>query len=93
MPDGEQRKKRSDSVKEKGFDRGQQLSDKRASLVAKGKLTYDQAMARDKADDAKKSRTTKVGTETRGSSQNLPSKRSYKKAEFKLDKNGNKVAY
>ena len=67
MPTGDERKKRNDSVKgKKTVDRGQQLSDKRANQVAKGKMSYDEAMKRDKADDAKKSSMKSISKQGRG---------------------------
>jgi hypothetical protein len=74
--------------------RGQQLSDKLASQVAKKRLTYEQASEMQKSQDsAYMSKSHKVGTKTRGSSQNLPSKRKYKDASYKIDKSGNMKAY
>lgn len=89
MPDGDKRKARNNSVKGKTESgRGQQLSDKRASMVAKGKLTYEQAMKRDKADDAKKAKSTHISKQGRGGKVKMkPVKGS------KLDRHGNMVNY
>lgn len=75
------------------IDRSQQLSDKRASMVSKGKLTRAQAEEADRADDAKVSKIVSVSSKVRGSSQNLPSKSKTTKANFKLDNRGRKIAY
>lgn len=88
------KKKTATTKKKKSYgSRGQQLSDKLASRVSKGKLTYAQARKKQRAQDSVASRTTHVATKTRSSSQGLASKRTYKKAKFKIDKHGNKVAY
>lgn len=85
-------KKKTTPSKEK-FERGQQLSDKQASLVAKGKKTYAQARKSDSIADSRV-RTKTIGTRTSGGSQNTISKTKHKKVTgFKLDKNGKKKAY
>ena len=73
-------------------ERGQQLSDKNIQAVAKGRKTYEQAMKEDRARDAKVKTITKVGKETRGSSQGLASKRKYTKATHSINKSGNMEA-
>ena len=71
----------------------QQISDSRARQVAKGKMTWNEARKQQRAQDSTKMVTIKkVGTQTSGSSENTTSKRKYKKAEFKRDRNGNIVA-
>lgn len=77
------------------FNRGQQLSDRLASRVSKGKLSFNQAMAIQKQEDAEVIRNASGGVaeNTRASSQGLASKRKFKKAKFKLDNNGNLVAF
>lgn len=68
----------------------QQISDKRASQVAKGKMTWNEARKQQRAQDSTKMATVKqVGHKTSGSSQNTSSKRKYTKASFSRGKDGN----
>ena len=73
--------------------RGQQLSDKLIRQVTSGKMTYDQASKKQKSQDAKVRKITKVGSQTKGSSQKTASKRTYKKASFKVDRRGDLKAH
>lgn len=78
----------------RGFDRGQQLSDKLASRVSSGKLSFTQAMKIQKQEDEEVIRNAfEIGREVRGSSQDLASKRKYVKPSFKIDRNGNLKAF
>jgi hypothetical protein len=77
-----------DPKNKKQTERGQMLSDKRASLVARGKLTYEQARAKDEEDDAKVRKTKSVLKKTSGSSQGLASKRKSMKPKFSYDRYG-----
>jgi len=68
----------------------QQISDKRASQVAKGKMTWNEARKAQRAQDSTTMATIKkVGKKTSGGSQGTVSKRSYKKATFSRGKSGN----
>lgn len=87
MPDGEARKKRNESAKT------QQVNDRLIKQVASGKMTYEEARKRQDEMDAKKLAVQKVGYTTKGSSQNLGSKRTYKDAEFRRNNKGNLEAY
>lgn len=71
-----------------GSPRGQMLSDKRAKLVASGKMSYKVAREKDLLDDGKVRKTKSVLKKTRGSSQGLASKRTSVKPKFSYDKNG-----
>tara|TARA_R110000851_G_scaffold291462_3_gene445823 strand:- start:9201 stop:9491 length:291 start_codon:yes stop_codon:yes gene_type:complete len=86
------KKKKKPAAKKTTVKRGQQLSDKLAKSVIKGKMTYAGARKVQRKQDSVASLTTRVGKKTKGSSQSLGSKRKYTKAKFKIDKRGNKVA-
>lgn len=73
--------------------RGQQLSDSLARSVSKGKMTYAEARKLQKERDDKVGKTKKVYKTVRTASKGLPSKRKSSKARFRIDRNGNKVAY
>ncbi len=73
--------------------KSQQLSDKLARQVAKGKMTYSEARkAQRKQDSVAMSKKT-VTRKTRSSSQNLPSKRRKSPAKYKLDRKGDIKRY
>lgn len=73
-------------------ERGQMLSDRRADLVSRNKLTFDAALKLDKADDAKVMKTISVSYKTQGSSQNTTSKTKGSKPTFRYDRFGKLVA-
>ena len=91
---GTAKKKGTLSAAQKKLLDTQQISDARARQVAKGKMTWNEARKQQRAQDSTKMVTIKkVGTKVSGSSENLPSKRKYKKAQFKRDNKGNVKAY
>jgi hypothetical protein len=80
-----------DTTSIKPAERGQLMSDRGVKMFKAG-ATREQVAAFDAKNDAKARKIVSTGTETRGSSQNLPSKRKYTPVSTEyFDKRGNLV--
>jgi len=77
------------TTKKKSITNTQQISDKLASKVAKGTMSYRQANKLQRKADSVAMSTTHVKKKVSGSSQNLPSKWKTTKAKHSRDRQGN----
>lgn len=71
----------------------QQLSDKLASKVAKGHMSFKQANKMQRKADSTSLAKTKINVKVHGSSQNLPTKRKAVPAKHRRNKQGNIERY